>query len=173
MSILDDEITVIVINETTELGFGFPVKGDTGDAGTTGADGIQGIQGDQGIQGIKGDQGLQGIKGDQGTQGDQGIQGIKGDQGIQGPTGDVTNVSEEEFMLTKAVEKDVIEDSPGAGDITIYKGTAVAQTLTSAASWLVSRETFTVDGDLFDSSKKFASGAEDQIWDNRLSLTYT
>lgn len=88
---------------------------------------------------------------------------------IQGPAG----VSDEVILLTKATRRDVVEDVPSPGDITIYDGVAQIGTANSAAAWLISRQIFTADGDAFDTSKTFASSGEDQVWDNRLFLTYT
>jgi hypothetical protein len=53
-----------------------------------------------------------------------------------------------------------------------YRGDALPGVLTSAASWRVSRLTTQSDGDI---AIIFADGNDnfDNIWDNRLSLSYS
>lgn len=97
--------------------------------------------------------------------------GSQGPQGIQGPSGN-EGTGDEISVLNKAEQKDTIEDSPSVGDITVYYGIASPQTATSAASWLITKQVFLQDGGVFDSSKKFASTTENQVWDNRISLMY-
>ena len=100
--------------------------------------------------------------------------GIQGPEGAQGPTGPQGPTSGDEItVLNKTERKDVVEDSPSVGDITIYYGVANPQTATSSAAWLITRQIFLADGGVYDSDKKFASPDYDQIWDNRLGLTYT
>lgn len=55
-------------------------------------------------------------------------------------------------------------------DTVFYKGEALPGTLTSAASWRISKGTL---GALGDVTIQYAStGVFNQIWDNRISLTY-
>jgi hypothetical protein len=55
-------------------------------------------------------------------------------------------------------------------DTVFYKGEALPGTLTSAASWRISRGTLDPSGDV---SIQYAStGIFNQVWDNRISLTY-
>jgi hypothetical protein len=95
-----------------------------------------------------------------------------GVQGPQGPPG-LDATSDEIIVLNKAERQDTVEDTPTAGDITVYYGVATPQTLDSSALWLITRQIYTADGEAFDSAKRFASVAEDQIWNDRLGLTYT
>lgn len=50
----------------------------------------------------------------------------------------------------------------------VYIGKAVRGTATSAASWLIKSIDTTSGAEI-----KWASADADQIWDNRVSLTYT
>ncbi len=98
----------------------------------------------------------------------------QGPQGIQGPAGPPgTGTGDEINVLNKAERQDTVEDAPGVGDITVYYGIADPQSLDAAASWLITRQIYTADGEAFDSAKRFASPDEDQIWDNHLALVYT
>lgn len=92
--------------------------------------------------------------------------GIQGPQGPPGLTGD-------ELLLTKTERKDLVEDSPATGDITVYHGTAAIGSADGDAVWLISRKILTKDGGLFDIAKLYASSTENQIWNNRLGLSYT
>jgi len=89
--------------------------------------------------------------------------------GIQGPAGPVSN---EIDVLNKAERTDTEEDTPAPGDITIYYGIAAPQSLNASAVWLITRKIFLKDGGAFDSEKRFASLVENQVWDNRLALSY-
>ena len=55
-----------------------------------------------------------------------------------------------------------------ASDTVTYVGVAARGTATSAAAWKI----FKLDT-TSGLSKKWASGAYDQVWDNRASLTYS
>jgi len=82
-------------------------------------------------------------------------------------------VSDHIEVLNKAERKDLVEDSPSAGDITQYYGVAAPFSANDDAVWLVSRQIFTKDGGVFDAEKKFASKGYDKTWDGRLSHIYT
>lgn len=100
--------------------------------------------------------------------------GVQGPEGAQGPTGPQGPTSGDEItVLNKTERKDIVEDVPSTGDLTIYYGVANPQSATSSPVWLITRQVFLADGEFFDSDKKFASPNYDQIWDNRLGLTYT
>ena len=90
--------------------------------------------------------------------------------GIQGPAGPLSN---EISVLNKAERKDTVENTPGAGDITLYYGIAAPQSANASAVWLITRKIFLKDGGAFDSEKQYASLVENQIWDNRLALSYS
>lgn len=92
--------------------------------------------------------------------------------GFRGPPG-VDAVSDEIIVLNKAERTDTVEDTPAAGDITVYYGIAAPQSLNASAVWLITKQIFLRDGGGFDSEKRFASVVEDQIWDNRLLLPYS
>lgn len=66
-------------------------------------------------------------------------------------------------------------DEENDGD-TLYVGDALPGTATSSAAWRIKRITFTVDGNgNTDSVTEWADGNSnrDNIWDNRLSLSYS
>jgi len=65
---------------------------------------------------------------------------------------------------------DLNTDFNAAGNV-VYKGEATPGTATSAALWRISKTTVNAEG---DSVKLWAGGAADfnQVWDNRLTLTY-
>lgn len=90
--------------------------------------------------------------------------------GIQGPAGPLSN---EINVLNKAERKDTEENTPGAGDITQYYGIAAPQSANASAVWLITRTIFLKDGGAFDTEKLFASLVENQVWDNRLALSYS
>lgn len=79
--------------------------------------------------------------------------------GIQGPQG----ISEEDMVYTKRV--DFINDS------LIYRGEATPGSSDSSPVWRIHKLTIGIDGDI---TETWANGDSkfDQIWDNRLSLTY-
>lgn len=98
----------------------------------------------------------------------QGPQGPIGVTGPQGPTN-----GDEISVLNKAERKDTIEDTPSAGDITVYYGIAVPQSLETAAVWLITKIIYTKDGGAFDSAKTYASTTENMKWSDHLIHTYT
>ena len=86
----------------------------------------------------------------------QGLQGIQGIPGEQGPKGDEEVYSERIDFIT---------------DDFLYKGWADPGTLTSEPLWRILQVEIAADSDV---AKKFADGDNnfDNVWDNRLSLTY-
>lgn len=66
-------------------------------------------------------------------------------------------------------------DEESSGDV-LYVGNALPGTATSSATWSIKRITFTLDGSgNTDSVTEWADGNSnrDNIWDNRLSLSYS
>ncbi len=98
-------------------------------------------------------------------------QGPQGPIGVTGPTGPTNG--DEISVLNKSERKNTVEDSPSTGDITVYYGIAIPQSLNNAAVWLITRTIYLADGGAFDSEKKYASLTENKIWDNHLSFIYT
>ncbi len=97
--------------------------------------------------------------------------GFVGPAGAAGADGaDAT--SSEVIVLNKAERKDVVEDSPSAGDITVYYGIADPLSDTADPVWLITQTVYLADGDSFDAIKLFASNAQDQVWDDHLTLVY-
>lgn len=109
------------------------------------------------------------ISGEQGPKGEQGLQGIQGIPGLQGPKGDRGNTGPQ---------------GPGAGEETvysrridffsstiIYKGEADPGSLETAPVWRIRKIIFASDD---DTTEIWANGNTnfDNIWTNRLSLTY-
>lgn len=146
-------------------------------------------RGPQGVQGETGPAGPQGLPGRDGADGQDGTQtyvgagapapglGVDGDQYIDTDNGDIyTKISGTwqlqgnigEVALT--TRTDTID--PNATPEVTYRGDALPGTLTSAALWRVQRLTFQADGDV---EILYADGddAFDNIWDNRLSLSYS
>lgn len=161
---------------------------------TEGQQGPQGIQGIQGEQGDPGPEGPQGLQGDQGIQGEQGIQGPPGLQGDPGPDG-AAGLSayqiavNEGFVGTEAQWLASLvgpqgptgtweEEMPYAkkvdfiGDNVIISGKAAVGTQTSQSIWQLSKTEFGVDDDV---TVTWADGdaAFDNVWDNRLTYTYS
>lgn len=143
-------------------------KGDTGDRGERGAAGATGTRGADGTDGFSmlvgngpPSVGL-GNDGDGYTDADNGDIWLKsaGTWSLQGSPNSVA--------LTTRL--DTID--PAATPEVTYKGEAIPGTLTSAALWRVSRITIQADGDI---EIVFADGDSnfDNIWDNRLSLSYS
>jgi len=142
-------------------------KGDTGPQGPTGSPGINGISGTNGTNGTSAlvgngppGAGL-GNDGDTYTDADNGDIWLKtsGTWSLQGSP-----------SLALITQLDSID--PLAVPEVIYKGEAVPGTATSAAAWRVSRITIQSDGDI---AILFGNGTSNftNIWDNRLSLSYS
>lgn len=189
-----DGYTVITSDLTGPQGIQ-GIQGIQGDPGADGADGISAYQvavnggfvgteadwlnslvGPQGIQGEQGIQGPPGLQGDPGADGAAGLsayqiavnEGFVGTEaqwlaslvGPQGPTG----TWEEEMPYAKKVDF--------IGDNVIISGKAAVGTQTSQSIWQLSRTEFGVDDDV---TVTWADGdaAFDNVWDNRLTYTYS
>ena len=142
---------------TGDMGY----KGDMGAVGATGATGPGGADGTDGtityvVTGTPAP-GL-GNDGDVAISADDGIVWwkITGVWVNQGGFGDVAQATELDFV----------------SETLFYTGKAVPGTITSAALWRISRSTLGVDDDL---TVIWADGddAYDNIWDDRLSLSYS
>ena len=93
---------------------------------------------------------------------------IVGDDGIG--YDDITTVVED--TVARAERVDFIDDTPGAGQTTIYKAYADAGSADSAAVWRISKLVLDTDDDLVTT---YADGDTDydNIWTDRLSLSYS
>ncbi|MCP3669170.1 MAG: hypothetical protein GY814_01775 [Gammaproteobacteria bacterium] len=97
--------------------------------------------------------------------------GFVGPAGAAGADGaDAT--SSEVIVLNKAERKNVVEDSPSTGDITVYYGIANPLSDDADPVWLITQTVYLADGDSFDAIKLFASDAQDQVWNDHLTLVY-
>ena len=159
--------------EGYELGLlsDIPPRGPQGEQGETGPAGSDGASGATGADGLDGNfhyvgngapsAGL-GNDGDIYTDADNGdiYEKITGSWSLQGSPGSVA--------LT--IRSDTID--PTAFPEVTYRGDALPGVATSAASWRIQRMTMQSDGDI---DIVFADGNDnfDNIWDNRLSLSYS
>lgn len=145
--------------------------------------GPRGEQGETGPQGPQGQPGLSGADGQDGTilhvgSGAPGAGlGVDGDQYIDTDNGDIYTKITGTWQLqgnigavalttrTDTVDPDVIPE-------VTYIGEALPGTATSAASWRIRRLTIQSDSDI---EILYADGNDsyDNIWDNRLSLSYS
>jgi len=196
VTIIDKPQTTVVQVAANNISFVQKVQGITvrqvvneitlAQAGTQGPQGEPGAAGPAGATGAQGDQGPQGAKGDTGDQGPQGAQGPAGPAGAQGPAGagvptggaagqvlakasngnyDTVWIDMEAAMETPRTKRvDVISDS------LMYVGEAEPGTLESAAAWRIKKIAGSEDLVI-----TWADGNNnyDNIWDNRLSLTYS
>ncbi len=92
-------------------------------------------------------------------------------EGALGPdkSVDLSAIATGEELLAQQI------DEESGGDL-LYIGEAAPGTLTSAALWRIKRITFTLDGDGdTDGVTEWADGAsaQDQIWDDHLTLSYS
>ena len=158
-----------------------------GSGSTTPPRGSQGEQGDQGPAGPQGAQGLPGANGADGLslEGGNGPplagDGNVGDKYIDYITGDIyekTGVSTWTYqgnvsdVPTFAVE---VDDTGGSPNV-IYKGEANPGSAAGAALWRIQQITITTDGGGNDDiAILWADGDSnfDNIWNNRLSLSYS
>lgn len=147
-------------------------------------------RGPQGEQGEPGDPGAPGTPGANGADGVDGTSvytgngapgaglGNNGDVYIDADSGDIYEKSAGTWNLVGNVGIPVAQTTrsdtidPTAFPEVTYKGEAAAGVLTSAASWRISRLTIQSDG---DTEILWADGNTnyDNIWDNRLSLSYS
>ena len=148
-----------------------PPRGPKGDTGATGATGVRGGFGANGTNGADGTSvftgngapgaGLGG-DGDVYIDADNGdvYEKITGSWSLQGTPG----------SMALTTRTDTID--PDVTPTVTYRGDALPGVLTSAASWRVQRMTLQSDRDI---DIVFADGNDnfDNIWDNRLSLSYS
>lgn len=143
-------------------------KGDQGDTGSTGSSGVNGAAGTNGDDGSSvytangSPSGGLGNDGDVYIDADQGDIYLKitGSWSLQGTTG----------SMALTIRSDTI--NPNIFPEVTYRGDALPGVVTGAASWRVQRFTLESDG---DTELLFADGNDDfdNIWDNRLSLSYS
>lgn len=145
----------------------------------------QGLKGDTGEKGDKGNTGPTGATGPGGSDGVDGNRtyvvtgtpapglGVDGDVAIAADDGDVwwkiagTWVNQGGFgNVAQATELDFVSE------LVFYTGKAVPGTVTSAALWRISKSTLGTDDDL---TVIWADGDDnyDNVWDDRLSLSYS
>jgi hypothetical protein len=149
-----------------------------------GLPGPAGPQGPQGPQGPAGPAGTNGADGINGTDGNQtyvtagppsaGL-GQDGDIAVDSTSGEVWQKVAGSWVLqggfgtvALATQVDFIDGSPQV----IYSGKANPGTLTSSASWQISKIVLQSDNDV---AVEWADGDGnfDNVWDNRLSLSYS
>lgn len=137
-------------------------KGDTGDPGPRGQDGVDGEDGTSVLTG----NGAPGA----------GL-GEDGDVYIDAESGDIYrkemgtwNLIGSPGGVAQTTRTDVVD--PDAVPTVTYRGDATPGTATSASAWRIQRLTQQSDG---DTEVLFADGNDnfDNIWDNRLSLSYS
>lgn len=137
-------------------------KGDTGAAGAPGANGSDGADGNSILVGSGAPGAGLGSDGDQYINADNGdiYTKVMGTWSLQG------NMSE----VAQTTRTDTID--PTVFPEITYRGDALPGTLTSVAAWRVTRMTLQSDGDI---EILYADGNDnyDNIWDNRLSLSYS
>lgn len=143
-------------------------KGEQGDAGATGSQGVPGANGADGQDGTTTHVGsgapsaMLGVDGDQYIDTDNGdiYTKVMGSWSLQGNIGAVALTTR-----TDTIDPDAVPE-------VTYVGKALPGTLTSAASWRVTRVTQQSDTDI---EILYADGNDsyDNIWDNRLSLSYS
>lgn len=143
-------------------------KGDQGDPGPAGPAGANGTSGADGADGTSALTGSGAPGAGLGGNGDVYIDNDNGD--IWEKSAGVWNLQGSPGNVATAIRTDTVD--PAASPEITYRGDAVPGTATSAAAWRVSRLTAADDGDV---TIEFADGNDnfDNIWDNRLSLTYS
>jgi hypothetical protein len=146
----------------------------------------RGPQGDQGDTGPQGPPAAAGAPGADGADGNTHYVGNGAPAGGLGSDGDIYTDADNGDIYEKVTGSWSLQGSPGSLALTTrsdtidpsvfpevtYRGDALPGVLTSAASWRVSRLTTQSDGDI---AIVFADGNDnfDNIWDNRLSLSYS
>lgn len=176
-------------------------KGERGLRGFKGQRGREGLAGAAGPKGPRGEQGPTGPQGPQGERGEKGEQGEKGDKPRHKWIGTKLQFENPDGTWGKAIDLQGAKGDPGGGtawlailaqsdaagatenvkysrridvisDTVMYKGEATPGTANSAASWRISRITTNAEGDV---TEEWAGGTAEftQVWDNRLSLSYS
>lgn len=143
-------------------------KGDTGDTGPAGAAGSPGVNGTDGADGNEILVGLGAPGAGLGSSGDQYIDADNGD--IYTKSGATWNLQGNMTAVATTTRSDTID--PTVFPEVTYRGDAVPGSATSAAAWRVQRMTMQSDGDI---EILYADGDDsfNNIWDNRLSLSYS
>ncbi len=154
-----------------------------------------GLISDQPPRGPKGDDGEKGTAGGTGSQGSDGTDGTDGNQHFVGNGAPSNGLGNDGDVYTDADNGDIylkvtgswsLQGSPGSVSLATqsdtidptvfpeitYRGDALPGTATSGALWRIQQMTTQSDGDI---SIVFADGDDnfDNIWDNRLSLSYS
>jgi hypothetical protein len=146
----------------------------------------RGPRGEQGEEGAAGSPGIDGGAGSDGADGNTHYVGNGAPAGGLGSDGDIYTDADNGDIYEKVTGSWSLQGSPGSLSLTIrsdtidpsvfpevtYRGDALPGVATSAASWRVQQLTMQSDGDL---AILFADGNDnfDNIWDNRLSLSYS
>jgi hypothetical protein len=146
----------------------------------------RGPQGDQGDTGPQGPPAAAGAPGADGADGNTHYVGNGAPAGGLGSDGDIYTDADNGDIYEKVTGSWSLQGSPGSLALTTrsdtidpsvfpevtYRGDALPGVATSAASWRVQRLTTQSDGDI---AIVFADGNDnfDNIWDNRLSLSYS
>lgn len=135
-------------------------RGAAGPAGTNGADGINGADGNQTY--VTAGPPASGL----GQDGDIAIDSLSGEVWLK--TGGSWVLQGGFGTVALATQVDFIDGSPQI----IYSGKANPGTVTSSASWQISKIVLQSDNDV---SVQWADGDGnfDNVWDNRLSLSYS
>lgn len=143
-------------------------KGETGDAGATGIAGTPGLNGSNGSNGSSIHVGSGAPGAGLGNNSDQYIDSDNGD--IYTKVAGTWNLQGNMTAVATTTRTDTID--PTVFPEVTYRGDALPGVLTSVASWRVQRLTMQSDGDI---EILFADGDDsyDNIWDNRLSLSYS
>jgi hypothetical protein len=148
-----------------------PPRGPRGETGATGAAGPTGSSGTNGSNGVNGTSVYSG----NGAPG-AGL-GSDGDIYIDADNGDIYEKAVGSWSLLGSPGSMALTTRSDTIDPTVfpevtYRGDALPGTATSAAAWRVQRLTQQSDGDM---AIEFADGDDnfDNIWDNRLSLSYS
>lgn len=160
-----------------EEGYALGLISDTPPRGPRGEQGDTGPQGPQGVPGVDGANGQDGNTLHVGSGAPGAGLGVDGDQYIDTDNGDiytkvsgVWNLQGNVGEVAQTTRSDTID--PTVFPEVTYRGDATPGTATSAAAWRVQRLTLQSDGDV---EVLFADGNDsyDNIWDNRLSLSYS
>jgi len=94
--------------------------------------------------------------------------------GTQGPIGP-TGLSQQEEQLNQDKEFEILDDTPSAGDTTIYEGYYIDETAISSEAKFKIFKTFIPASGVGGYRRINEEGGftgYNQIWDNRASLTY-
>lgn len=160
-----------------EEGYEEGLLSDTPPRGPQGEQGEQGDQGPQGPPGANGADGADGTTTYVGSGAPSAGLGVNGDQYIDVDNGDIYTKISGTWQLQGNIGAVALTTRTDTIDPTVdpevtYRGDALPGTLTSAAAWRITRLTLQSDGDI---EILYADGndAYDNVWDNRLSLSYS